>query len=70
MSSAGSDPGLLPQKGGKDDDIGTGKEYPENKGNKPDKKKEKPEVDPIPEEKMDPERMESLDNRYDGLFNL
>ena len=70
MSSAGSDPGSSPQKGSKDDDIDTGKEYPENKGNRPDKKKEKPEADPIQEEKMDPEWMKKMGQRYDGLFNL
>ena len=70
MSSAGSDSGSSPKKERKDDDIDTGKEYPDNKKNKPDKRKEKPETDPIPEEKMDPERMEKLDIRYDGLFNL
>ena len=70
MSSAGSDPGSSPKKGGKDDDIDTGKDYPDNKENRPDKGMEKLEADPIPEEKMDPEWMKKMGKRYDGLFNL
>ncbi len=70
MSSAGSDSGSLNKGGEKSDDIDTRIEYPENKETKSKDNKNDSKTNPVPEEKMDPERMKRMDKRYDGLFNL
>ena len=70
MSSAGSDSGASEKSRVKSDDINTQTGYPDNKETKQEEKKRNPKVDPVPEEKMDPERARILEKRYDGLMNL
>ena len=65
--SGGSDPGSPKRTAGKDEDIDTRMKYPEKE---PKDVKRNPKAEPVPEEKMDPEREEELEERYGDMMEL